>query len=168
MIGHSAQVSLSVCNEIIVGGFAHDLVLPMGKKGISMKKYLFVIFGVFALAACHNNDAADSCATNRAMAETPIYFELGSYVVRPEFTQQLDQGLIYIRGHRFKKIYLDGYADEIGPESYNVELSRKRVKAVRDYLVAHGVDDARIVADWHGVEHGRPYEKHRLVKVTFE
>lgn len=133
-----------------------------------MKKVWFLVVGLGLLSACHNNDAAELCASNRVAAETPIYFKLGSDIVRPEFEQQLDAGLIFIKGHRFKKVYLDGYADETGPKSYNVELSQKRAESVRDYLVAHGVDESRIVTKGHGVESGKPYEKHRMVKITFE
>ena len=132
-----------------------------------MKKSLFLLLGCVILAACHSGETI-SCADSRVMAETPIYFEPGSDVIRPEFLKQLDQGLVYIKGHRFKKIYLDGYADERGDGSYNVELSKKRVKMVRDYLVANGVADGRIVADWHGVEPGTPYEKHRSVRIIFK
>lgn len=132
-----------------------------------MKKCLVLMAGVALLAACHQ-DAGSSCVENRAKAEAPVYFEFGSDVIRPEFKQQLDQGLIYVRGHRFKKVYLDGFADERGTDAFNIELSKKRAEAVRDYFVSHGVDDSRIIIDWHGVEPGTPYEKHRLVKVLFE
>ena len=131
-----------------------------------MKKYLFLIFGAVMLAGCHHHSVP--CSENRANAEMPVFFDFGSYEIRPEFAQQLDNGLIFIKGHRFKKIFLDGYADERGPNAFNVELSKKRVMAVRDYLVKNGVDDGRIVAGWHGVEGGKPYGPHRVVRILFE
>jgi outer membrane protein OmpA-like peptidoglycan-associated protein len=41
-------------------------------------------------------------------------------------------------------VELEGYADAKGPRDYNVELSQRRVEAVRRYLVQKGVEVSRI------------------------
>ncbi|MDM5178243.1 OmpA family protein [Massilia sp. DJPM01] len=41
---------------------------------------------------------------------------------------------------------ISGYADRLGSEKYNLKLSERRANAVRDYLVAKGVDGARLKA----------------------
>jgi len=38
-----------------------------------------------------------------------------------------------------QKIQITGYADRIGDDTYNLELSKRRAAAVRDYLVSKGV-----------------------------
>ena len=38
-----------------------------------------------------------------------------------------------------KKIQVNGYTDRIGPDAYNLELSRRRAAVVHDYLVSKGV-----------------------------
>jgi OOP family OmpA-OmpF porin len=38
-----------------------------------------------------------------------------------------------------KKIQISGYTDRIGPDDYNLELSRRRAAVVHDYLVSKGV-----------------------------
>lgn len=38
-----------------------------------------------------------------------------------------------------KKIRVSGYTDRIGPDTYNLELSRQRAAAVQEYLVSKGV-----------------------------
>jgi len=38
-----------------------------------------------------------------------------------------------------EKIRITGHTDEVGDDSYNLELSRKRATAVHDYLVSRGV-----------------------------
>ena len=48
------------------------------------------------------------------------------------------------------KIQLDGFADERGDEKYNLELSEKRVKFVREQFVAAGVHPDRISVSAHG------------------
>lgn len=41
---------------------------------------------------------------------------------------------------------ITGYADRIGSDQYNLALSEKRANAVRNYLVAAGIDGARLKA----------------------
>jgi outer membrane protein OmpA-like peptidoglycan-associated protein len=48
-------------------------------------------------------------------------------------------------------VALEGYADPRGAAEYNVELSRRRVEAVRRYLVGHGVELWRIASIGLGV-----------------
>lgn len=45
-----------------------------------------------------------------------------------------------------------GYTDNIGGELYNLELSKKRAKAVADFLIAEGVDRKRIVSNGMGMK----------------
>ena len=48
------------------------------------------------------------------------------------------------------KIRLEGHTDNNGTEEYNMELSKNRVQAVKDFLVANGVDPSRIELQWYG------------------
>jgi OOP family OmpA-OmpF porin len=48
------------------------------------------------------------------------------------------------------KIRLEGHTDNNGSEEYNLELSKNRVQAVKDFLVANGVDPSRIELQWYG------------------
>ncbi len=41
---------------------------------------------------------------------------------------------------------LEGYTDPVGTNNYNIQLSQRRVEAVRRYLVKKGVDQPRIQA----------------------
>ena len=43
-------------------------------------------------------------------------------------------------------VELEGYADAKGPRDYNVELSQRRVEAVRRYLVQNGIELSRIAS----------------------
>ena len=47
-------------------------------------------------------------------------------------------------------LLLEGHADSDLGSDYNLELSRRRAEAVRDLLVAHGLDVKRIVVVGHG------------------
>lgn len=48
------------------------------------------------------------------------------------------------------KVEIKGYADELGPENYNIKLSEKRAKAVYDLLIASGIDSSRISYKGYG------------------
>jgi OOP family OmpA-OmpF porin len=47
-------------------------------------------------------------------------------------------------------VEIKGYADELGPEDYNMKLSEKRAKAVYDLLVSSGVDASRLSYKGYG------------------
>ncbi|UZD20953.1 OmpA family protein [Algoriphagus halophytocola] len=47
-------------------------------------------------------------------------------------------------------VEVKGYADELGPEDYNMKLSERRAKAVYDLLVASGVDASRLSYKGYG------------------
>jgi OOP family OmpA-OmpF porin len=47
-------------------------------------------------------------------------------------------------------VEIKGYADELGPEDYNMKLSEKRAKSVYDILIASGVDAGRISYKGYG------------------
>ena len=48
------------------------------------------------------------------------------------------------------KVEVKGYADELGPEDYNIKLSESRAKAVYDLLIASGVDASRVTYKGYG------------------
>lgn len=48
------------------------------------------------------------------------------------------------------QVQLDGFADERGDESYNHELSAKRVDFVREQLITAGIEESRITVAAHG------------------
>ena len=130
-----------------------------------MKKIFVCCSLVFVLAAC----GGGACSEHESNAHKPVFFEHNSTTMLGDSMKTLDDGLVYMTGHRFKKIELDGYADETGvDENYNMGLSQRRVEAVRDYMVKNGVANDRIKMNWHGTERGRPYKQHRRVDITIK
>lgn len=47
---------------------------------------------------------------------------------------------------RIRLLRVEGHADEQGTSAYNLDLSRRRAQAVRDRLIARGIDPARLEA----------------------
>jgi OOP family OmpA-OmpF porin len=48
------------------------------------------------------------------------------------------------------KIEVKGYADELGPEDYNMKLAERRAKAAYELLISSGVDASRIAYKGYG------------------
>lgn len=69
-------------------------------------------------------------------------------------------------------IEIKGYADELGPEDYNINLSEKRAKSVYDILVASGIDPSRLTYKGYGedtsVDKGSSDARQLARKVSFE
>jgi outer membrane protein OmpA-like peptidoglycan-associated protein len=50
-------------------------------------------------------------------------------------------------------VSIEGHTDSIGSQSYNLDLSERRATAVRDFLMAQGVEAGRI----NTVGYGKAY-----------
>ena len=49
-----------------------------------------------------------------------------------------------------KQVVITGYTDRLGSDAYNQKLSERRAQAVKDYMVANGVESNRLVAEGKG------------------
>ena len=133
-----------------------------------MKKYLSLLATALVLAACQSGDK-HSCDYYRSNLETPVYFEFGTADIKPESKQKIQEGVVFLQKHRFRRVQLDGYADSVGGDSdFNKNLSRERVEAVRDFLVENGIAKKRIEMSWHGALQGKPSYKQRRVEMTIK
>jgi len=52
-----------------------------------------------------------------------------------------------------------GHTDDVGNDGYNMDLSKKRAEAVREWLVKHGIAADRLVARGYG--EGQPIADNR-------
>jgi OmpA-OmpF porin, OOP family len=75
-----------------------------------------------------------------------INFDFNSATIRPESTTVLTQVADLLRGQPELAIAIEGHTDDIGGEAYNAALSGKRANAVKDWLVAAGIDGTRLEA----------------------
>lgn len=64
--------------------------------------------------------------------------------------EQLDAFAARLQGANYGLVRIVGHSDRIGNDKANMTLSTRRAQAVRDYLVQHGVPDAKIVATGRG------------------
>ena len=79
-----------------------------------------------------------------------INFDFNKATIKKPEDADLKKAIDFAKKYPDFKVSLEGYTDSIGSDAYNQTLSEKRAEAVKDYLVAHGVNAARIQASGHG------------------
>jgi OOP family OmpA-OmpF porin len=79
----------------------------------------------------------------------PIQFEFDSSVLKTESYSTLDKLAKELRDNN-ASVTLDGYASAEGTEAYNLNLSKDRANAVKQYLVNAGVPASSINANGYG------------------
>ena len=133
------------------GSFAFDL--------ISNRKYLLVVQGkdFFRIEKELNlkgdtslNMQASSVNFLRLQFES-IEFKTNSAEILPKMKEDLDKLLDYILDNPSMRLKISGHTDSRGDPQHNLELSRKRAKAIKEYLVEKGgIDPSRITAKGYG------------------
>ena len=81
---------------------------------------------------------------------TDVLFGFNKSELTPAGQEKLDDLAKSAQGANVEKVNLIGYADRIGSEGYNKELSEKRAQAVADYLASKGVDSSRLQVEGRG------------------
>ncbi len=79
-----------------------------------------------------------------------MQFDFNRATLRPENRELLSRIagiLLTLKGFG---IYVYGHTDDVGTEAYNLDLSEKRARAVRDYLVEAGIDGSSITTKGFG------------------
>ena len=77
-------------------------------------------------------------------------FDFDKAVLRPEGKAKLDELVSKARAIKLEVILAVGHTDRIGGDAYNQKLSEKRAAAVKEYLVAKGIEANRIYTEGKG------------------
>ncbi len=73
-----------------------------------------------------------------------VQFDYKKWNVKPQFNSNLDNIENILKNNSGLKIRIEGHTDDIGSAKYNIDLSGKRAKAIKDYLVGKGIEPSRI------------------------
>jgi peptidoglycan-associated lipoprotein len=81
-----------------------------------------------------------------------VYFDFNAYSIRQDAQNILAQQAAWLNRYPVVKVRIEGNCDERGTRDYNLALGARRSNAVREFLVAHGVDGDRIATVSYGKE----------------
>ena len=79
-----------------------------------------------------------------------IFFNTASAELLPASNAELDKLIRLLKANPDLRIELGGHTDDVGSDADNLQLSDRRANAVRDHLIAKGIDAARITAKGYG------------------
>jgi peptidoglycan-associated lipoprotein len=139
-------------NKELPGMIFRSGLLPFGRAAA-------VLAAVLALAACSSvpNAQQDASAFGAGGAGVPgsqqdfvvnvgdrVFFEEDQSDLSAQARQTLDKQAVWLRQYARYPVTIEGHADERGTREYNLALGARRAQSTRDYLVARGVDGARL------------------------
>ena len=109
-----------------------------------------------------SDTSASGSASASAAAATPaeelasigdrVFFDYDSSALSAEAKATLSAQAAFLAGNPAVTITVEGHCDERGTREYNLALGERRATAARDYLVAQGVNAARIKTISYGKE----------------
>ena len=85
-----------------------------------------------------------------ASASSVVLFSFNSADIKPKAYPMLNEAAMKLKENPDLNGRIDGYADSTGNEAYNIDLSERRAKAVKDYLVSKGIDPERLNTNGFG------------------
>jgi peptidoglycan-associated lipoprotein len=83
-------------------------------------------------------------ATGDVAVLRDIHFAVDRYDIQPRYQPILDKAAGWLRANAGARLVIEGHCDESGTVAHNFALGERRAQATRDYLVALGIDAARI------------------------
>lgn len=84
------------------------------------------------------------------MPPIKIFFGINSAVVNKRYDTDLNFIATSLIQHKKYKIKLSGYTDNTGSAAFNLELSKKRANAVKQYLLNKEVPSDQIISGFYG------------------
>ena len=103
-------------------------------------------------AASSSAGGVDSVEDKLAAVGNTVYFGYDSAVLDGNSQTTLSRHAAFLKGNPSLTVTIEGHCDERGTREYNLALGERRAAAARDYLLAQGVDPARIRVISYGKE----------------
>ncbi len=79
-----------------------------------------------------------------------VYFGVDKSAVMTKYTKDLDEVVIIMNNHTDVSVSVEGHADAVGSDAYNLKLSEKRADYVINYLKKKGIAQDRLVKKFFG------------------
>ncbi|TLE02177.1 OmpA family protein [Helicobacter japonicus] len=123
-----------------------------------MKKYLAIgVLAALVSVGCSEPEAADSgsgtaaggkdnfvdLAADGAEGYAKVLFDFDKYEIRTDMEERVGNSATALK-NTGAKVVLEGHTDSYGSDAYNYALGTKRANAVKNALVARGVNASQI------------------------
>ncbi len=79
-----------------------------------------------------------------------IYFDFDKATFKNESYNELNKLERMLKQNEALSVEISGHTDNIGGKAYNLQLSKRRAEAVKDFLTSKGIDARRITAVGYG------------------
>jgi outer membrane protein OmpA-like peptidoglycan-associated protein len=86
----------------------------------------------------------DKASSGASVVLNNIFFDTDKFDLGEKSITELDKIGRFLKESPDIRVEISGHTDDQGADSYNQQLSQKRAKAVRDYLVSKGIDLKRL------------------------
>lgn len=86
-----------------------------------------------------------------------IFFDLDKSNIRPDQRATMDANVEFLKKYPSVEFTIEGHCDDRASRSYNMKLGQRRADETKDYLMAAGIDPARMKTATMGKE--RPFVK---------
>ncbi len=147
---HSNEVKFNVSSDEKSGEYT--VVLTQGNNyGMYVSKvgYLFQDFSFsYTSISDFNKKLLDlklmPIRKGQNMVLSNLYFEFDRYELKQESYSELETLLEFLKNNKSIAIEIQGFTDNIGSDTYNIELSSKRAEKVYEYLIKKGVPKSRL------------------------
>lgn len=103
-----------------------------------------------------------------------VYFDYDQAAIKQEYKPLLNAHASYLRANPQVSVRLEGHADDRGSREYNLALSERRARTVRNYLTANGVRSGQMRVVGYGEElpavtgqGERSWSKNRRVEIRY-
>jgi len=73
-----------------------------------------------------------------------IFFDFDKDVLKTASYSELDRLLELLKTEKIKRVEISGHTDSMGPDVYNLDLSRRRANTVYQYFLDKGIDKSRL------------------------
>ncbi len=80
----------------------------------------------------------------------PIFFDHDKSEIKPEFYDYLNRMARVLDGIHDLRVEITGHTDAVGTDQYNIGLSERRAKAIRDYFKQQGIEPEKLEIDFKG------------------
>ena len=105
-----------------------------------------------ASSSASGESASTSVKSEFAKVGTTVLFDFDSAQLTDYAQRVLDRQAAFMKARPETRVIIGGHADERGTREYNLALGERRASSARDYLVAKGVNAARIRIISYGKE----------------